>query len=48
MIVSQLTSLTKNGAISGALFMLIASFAFAGTNVLQSVLPTPVQYGRAW
>lgn len=29
----------------GALLMLTASLAFAGTNVLQSVLPTPTQYG---
>ena len=25
--------------------MVVASLAFAGTNVLQSVLPTPVEYG---
>lgn len=29
----------SNGALSGALLMLVASIAFAGTNVLQSVLP---------
>jgi drug/metabolite transporter (DMT)-like permease len=36
--VSQNTS-TSNGAFLGALFMVTASIAFAGTNVLQSVLP---------
>ncbi|MEO6013497.1 MAG: DMT family transporter [Devosia sp.] len=38
-------STTQNGPTTGALFMLIASLAFAGSNVLQSVLPTPVEYG---
>lgn len=42
---SQVSSLPRNGASTGALFMLAASLAFAGTNVLQSVLPTPVDYG---
>jgi drug/metabolite transporter (DMT)-like permease len=43
---SQISSSTlRNGAVSGALFMLVASLALAGTNILQSVLPTPVQYG---
>ncbi|MEO5808446.1 DMT family transporter [Devosia sp.] len=42
---NQIASYPKNGAISGALFMLVASFAFAGSNVLQSILPTPVEYG---
>ena len=36
---SQLSSPSQNGATTGALFMLLASFAFAGTNLLQSVLP---------
>lgn len=36
---NQLASLPKNGAVSGALFMLVSSLAFAGTNVIQSVLP---------
>jgi drug/metabolite transporter (DMT)-like permease len=36
--VSQNTS-TSNGAYYGALFMVTASIAFAGTNVLQSILP---------
>lgn len=39
------TSTTTNGAVTGALLMLLASLAFAGTNILQSVLPTPPQYG---
>jgi drug/metabolite transporter (DMT)-like permease len=42
--VSQNTS-TPNAALLGAVFMITASVAFAGTNVLQSVLPTPVEYG---
>lgn len=41
---SQNTS-TQNGATLGAIFMITASIAFAGTNVLQSVLPTPAEYG---
>ncbi len=41
---SQNTSPT-NGAAVGAFFMVTAAVAFAGTNVLQSVLPTPVEYG---
>lgn len=36
---NQISSSTQNGAASGALFMLLGSLAFAGTNVLQSVLP---------
>lgn len=43
---NQVSSSAKlAGATSGALFMLVGAFAFAGTNLLQSVLPTPVQYG---
>jgi drug/metabolite transporter (DMT)-like permease len=42
--VSQDTSPTTAAAL-GATFMIAASVAFAGTNVLQSVLPTPVEYG---
>lgn len=34
-----------NAATLGAAFMLVSSLAFAGTNVLQSVLPTPAEYG---
>jgi drug/metabolite transporter (DMT)-like permease len=41
---NQISS-SPNGATSGALFMLVAAFAFAGSNTLQSVLPTPVEYG---
>lgn len=43
---NQISS-TQNtsGAVSGALLMLIASVAFAGTNVLQSMLSTPAEYG---
>ncbi|WP_240233235.1 DMT family transporter [Devosia lacusdianchii] len=42
---NHVSSSTPNGAAAGAFLMLAASFAFAGTNVLQSVLPTPVEYG---
>lgn len=41
---SQVSSST-NSAATGAAFMLVAAFAFAGSNLLQSVLPTPVEYG---
>lgn len=41
---SQVSS-SPNGAVLGAAFVVIASLAFAGTNVLQSVLPTPAEYG---
>ncbi len=41
---NQVSSST-NPAAAGAIFMLVAAVAFAGTNVLQSVLPTPVEYG---
>ncbi|MBK8084614.1 MAG: DMT family transporter [Devosia sp.] len=41
---NQISSPT-GAATSGAIFMLIASLAFAGTNLLQSLLPTPVEYG---
>ena len=36
---NHVSSSTQNSAATGALFMVVASFAFAGTNVLQSVLP---------
>lgn len=36
---------TSSGAALGAVVMLVASIAFAGTNLLQAVLPTPVEYG---
>ena len=42
---SQISSTSQSAATSGALFMLVASIAFAGTNTLQSVLPTPAEYG---
>jgi S-adenosylmethionine uptake transporter len=38
-------SSSPNGAVVGAAFVLVASLAFAGSNVLQSVLPTPTEYG---
>lgn len=43
---NQVSSTSKpSGATAGALFMLVAAFAFAGSNLLQSALPTPVEYG---
>jgi drug/metabolite transporter (DMT)-like permease len=43
---SQVSSTAKSSAATaGATFMLVAAFAFAGSNVLQSVLPTPLEYG---
>lgn len=42
---SQVSSATPNYAATGAALMLVSSLAFAGTNILQSVLPTPVEYG---
>ncbi len=36
---NHVSSSTQNSAASGALLMVVASLAFAGTNVLQSVLP---------
>jgi S-adenosylmethionine uptake transporter len=41
---NQISSST-NTATAGAAFMLVAALAFAGTNLLQSALPTPVEYG---
>jgi drug/metabolite transporter (DMT)-like permease len=41
----QVSSSTKSAATAGAVYMLVAALAFAGSNVLQSVLPTPVEYG---
>jgi drug/metabolite transporter (DMT)-like permease len=41
---NQLSSQTHRPLL-GASLMLAASIAFAGGNILQSVLPTPVQYG---
>jgi S-adenosylmethionine uptake transporter len=42
---NQLSSPMQSAAALGATFMVAASLAFAGTNVLQSVLPTPVEFG---
>ncbi|KRA50679.1 DMT family transporter [Devosia sp. Root635] len=42
---SQVSSTPSNGAATGAFFMIAASLAFAGSNLLQSALPTPVEYG---
>ena len=42
---SQISSTSHSAAASGATFMLLASLVFAGTNVLQSVLPTPAEWG---
>lgn len=42
---NQISSTSQSAATSGALFMLVASIAFAGTNTLQSILPTPAEYG---
>ncbi len=41
---NQISS-SHNAAATGAFFMLAASLAFAGSNTLQSLLPTPVEYG---
>ncbi len=42
---SQISSSSHHSATSGAIFMLVAALAFAGSNLLQSALPTPVEYG---
>jgi len=36
---------STNTSAAGAAFMVVAALAFAGTNLLQSLLPTPVEYG---
>jgi drug/metabolite transporter (DMT)-like permease len=41
---SQISSNSRNGAVTGALLMLLASLALAGSNIPQSLLPTPVEY----
>ena len=41
---SQLSS-SRSGALLGPAFMIAASLALAGSNIPQSLLPTPVQYG---
>ena len=42
---SQLSSVSRNGALLGPAFMIAASLALAGSNIPQSLLPTPAQYG---
>jgi S-adenosylmethionine uptake transporter len=42
---SQLSSISRNGVLLGPVLMLLASLALAGSNIPQSLLPTPVQYG---
>ncbi len=42
---NQVSSYSKSPAFTGAVYMLVAATAFAGANVLQSLLPTPVEYG---
>lgn len=42
---SQLSSASHNGALTGAFFMIGASLALAGSNIPQSLLPTPTEYG---
>ena len=42
---SQLSSISRNSVVTGAVLMLPASVALAGSNIPQSLLPTPVQYG---
>ncbi len=42
---NQISSTSPNAATAGAVFMLLASATFAGTNTLQSVLPTPAEWG---
>lgn len=42
---SQLSSSPRNGALTGPALMLLASLALAGSNLPQSLLPTPTQYG---
>ena len=42
---SQLSSTTRNAVLVGPLLMVLASLALAGSNIPQSLLPTPTQYG---
>ena len=42
---NQVSSAPRTSAATGAFFMIAASLAFAGSNLLQSALPTPVEYG---
>ncbi|WP_421762003.1 DMT family transporter [Devosia sp.] len=39
---NQISSASRNGALTGALLMIFASLAFAGTNILQNVLIWPI------
>src|SRR5690606_29058049 len=39
------SSQNTSGTVTGPLLMLVAMLAFAGTNVLQSLLSTPAEYG---
>ena len=42
---NQISSTSHSAATAGAVFMLLASVTFAITNTLQSVLPTPAEWG---
>jgi len=42
---NQVSSSSRNALVLGPLLMLVASLALAGSNIPQSLLPTPVQYG---
>jgi S-adenosylmethionine uptake transporter len=42
---SQLSSTSRNAVLVGPLLMVLASLALAGSNIPQSLLPTPAQYG---
>jgi len=42
---NQISSPRTSRPVLGAGYMLLAAVAFAGTNILQAVLPTPQQYG---
>jgi drug/metabolite transporter (DMT)-like permease len=42
---SQISSTPSNGAVVGPVLMLLASLVLAGSNIPQSLLPTPEQYG---
>ena len=42
---SQISSTSTKGALTGPILMFLASLALAGSNIPQSLLPTPVQYG---
>lgn len=42
---SQLSSTSRTGLVWGPILMLLASLALAGSNIPQSLLPTPEQYG---